>query len=109
MRQKVLEKKQEIIAKRKSIQAKRKSVGPKTWASVASKLTKSPWKPAQTANTIKLPPKTPLRQRALKAMKKTKAVQEESKLPIKIGSKRKSTGIVRRAVAHDESFLLVIV
>ena len=95
IRQKVLEKKKEILEKRKSIQAKRKSVGPKTWASVASKLTKSPWKPATAADTVKLPPKTPLRQRALKAMGKTKVVKkEEPKPPAKVGSKRKSTGML---------------
>lgn len=84
MKQLVQEKKRSLIEKRKSIQEKRKSVGPKTWASVASKLSNTPWKSAGTRGTIKLPPKTPLRQRAIKAMTKTAAV--------KTGVKRKSTG-----------------
>ncbi|XP_063694075.1 microtubule-associated protein futsch-like isoform X2 [Bolinopsis microptera] len=96
IRQKVLEKKKEILEKRKSIQQKRKSVGPKTWATVASKLTKSPWKAVPAATVVKLPPKTPLRKRALKAMGKTKVVRKnEPKPPLKIGSKRKSTGMLK--------------
>ena len=96
VRQKVLEKKKEILEKRKSIQQKRKSVGPKTWATVASKLTKSPWKAVPTATIVKLPPKTPLRKRALKAMGKTKVVKKnDPKPPLKIGSKRKSPGTTK--------------
>lgn len=93
MKQKVLDKQQEIAQKRKSVQEKRKSVGPKTWASVASKLTSSPWKPAASAATVKLPPKTPLRDRAIKAMNKTKGAYKKPEKPlIKTGSKRKSIG-----------------
>ena len=50
---------------------------------MASKLSKSPWQPARSADTVKLPPKTPLAARAAKAKAKGATAKPVKAVPVK--------------------------